>query len=275
MAIVLSNDSPSYVGIASELERLLTGQDYALYDLGTDLSSAKGVFDEIDARQAPFVVAIGLHAARLAREFSSAPMIFCQVFNYQSHDLVSDRGRGVAAIPPLDRQLQTWQQLDPGLASIGAIVGEGHEELIEEALRVTGNAAVDLHYRIAHSDRETLYLFKRLIPSINGFWLFPDNRVLSPAVIEQIFAYAARHRIQMTVFNPSLLKLGALMSASSTHTDIALTVLEVLERMHSGKTNSVAPLTPLSEMDIHFNDAVVERFGLGEPIGEAPLLTTR
>lgn len=268
IAILLSDDSPAYIGIAAELEALLAGKDYKLYNLDGKLAAAEVAIAEVGEKQNPVVLAIGLHAALLAKELPETPVIFCQVFNYRSHNLVSKYVSGVSSVPPLELQLRAWKELDPNLKSVGAIVGRGHEELISEAERATVEASVELHHRIAHSDRETLYLFKRLVPLVDGFWLFPDNRVLSPAVIDQIFAYAARHNVQIAVFNPSLLQLGAVMSASTVDADVALSVLSVLDRIAAGDLDSVPPLAPLSEVDIQLNEAMLSRLGLA-PDGSA------
>ncbi len=275
IAIVLSDDIPPYVGVARELERLLEGEDYSLHKLDGSFPTAEAIFDEIEATDTPYVIAIGFNAARLASQLSDAPVIFCQVFNFQKTDFHPDRVRGISAVPPLDLQLQAWKELDPNLKSVGAILGEGHHELIAAAGDAAAKESMDLHYRVARSDRETLYLFKRLAASIDGFWLFPDNRVLSPTVIDQISMFASRHRIQVTVFIPSMLKLGAIMSASSVNSDIARTVLSVLKRASMRGMNSVPTITLLSDIEIRFNDGAAARFGLTVPVDNKHHLSAR
>ena len=275
IAIVLSDDIPAYVGVARELERLLQGEDYSLHKLDGSFPTAEAIFDEIDAMDTPFIIAIGFNAARLASQLSDAPVIFCQVFNFQKTDFHPDRVRGVSAIPPLDLQLQAWKELDPNLKSVGAILGEGHDELLAAAEDAAAKESIDLYHRVARSDRETLYLFKRLAPSIDGFWLFPDNRVLSPAVIDQMSLFASRHRIQLTVFIPSMLKLGAVMSASSVEADIAQTVLSVLKRASTKGIYSVSNISLLSDIEIRFNDGAATRFGLTVPVDNKHHLSAR
>lgn len=265
IAIVLSDDIPAYVGVARELERLLEGEDYSLHKLDGSFPTAEAIFGDIDATDTPFIIAIGFNAAKLASQLSDAPVIFCQVFNFQKTDFHPDRVRGVSAIPPLDLQLQAWKELDPNLKSVGAILGEGHNELLAAAEEAAAKESIDLYHRVARSDRETLYLFKRLAPSIDGFWLFPDNRVLSPAVIDQMSLFASRHRIQLTVFIPSMLKLGAVMSAGSVEADIAQTVLSVLKRASTKGMSTVPNITRLSDIEIRFNDDAATRFGLTVP----------
>jgi ABC-type uncharacterized transport system substrate-binding protein len=189
-------------------------------------------------------------------------VIFSQVFNVNENDLLSEEMKGVAVLPPMDLQVEAWRDLDPGIRNIGAILGEGHEELIAEANQAMKERGIKFHYAIAHSDRETLYLFNRLIRDIDGFLLFPDNRILSRAVLIEIMNDASRHRVQVAVFNESLLDHGATFSASSDNSNIANKITIALNEILDGNIDDVEPLSPLSEIRIQTNPAMVQKFGL-------------
>lgn len=253
-AIVLSDRNPAYENIATELGELL--EDYSLYDLTDKSLTPRAVFSNIGDFDASIVIAIGLRAATVANAYSKVPVVFCQVFNIADIDLDSDNLKGVAALPPLAMQIAAWQELNPGLSNVGAIVGGGHEELIDEANMAADSAGLTFHYRIARSDRETLYMFNRLARGIDGFWLFPDNRILSPYVLREILSYASRHRIQVAVFNPALLDFGAALSTTSVDSDIAATVVAVAHRVMRGDGESIPAVTPLNAIDVQTNRAV-------------------
>ena len=260
VAIVLSASLPAYTEVVSHLVAYL--DDYSTYDMADQNSSPRQAFAAIAASDAEFVVAFGLYAAKVARSFATVPVVFSQVFNVQENKLVSDETKGVAALPPLDLQVEAWREMDPNIRNIGAILGEGHEDLIAEAHHAMQDRGIKFHYAVAHSDRETLYHFKRLIRDIDGFLLFPDNRILSRTVLTEIMSDAARHRVQVAVFNKSLLAHGATFSASSVDTNIADKITIALNEILRGNIDDVAPLTPLSEIRIQTNPAMVQIFGL-------------
>lgn len=251
-AIVLSDGRGAFQEVATELEYLLDG--YAVYNLGKNEDAPAEVFAAIEQSSAAVVVAIGLKAAREARERSSVPVVFCQVFNVAEHRLLTGNLRGVSATPPLDLQLGAWTALDPQLGDIGMIVGEGHEALIAEAERAARDRQMSLHVRVARSDRETMYLFDRLVANIDGFWLFPDNRILSRAVLHHVFSSATERGVQVAVFNESLLQLGAAISATTVSGDIAATTAGLLARMVKGDTAAIPAVTPLTEASIRINE---------------------
>lgn len=247
IAIVLSSRSPAYEQVALELGRLL--DRYLLYNLADKSLSPREVFAGIADSEARVVIAIGLHAAEQAMALSPLPVVFCQVFNIDLEKSAAPV-RGVASIPPLSPQVRAWKQLNPGLAAIGAIIGEGHDELVAEAEAAAAENGVALHLRIATSDRETLYMFNRMAPDIDGFWLFPDNRVLSVAILKEMLSYASRHNVQIAVFNPALLELGAQISIGSVDADIAKTALEVADRIINGELDAIPARTPLHQLDV-------------------------
>lgn len=248
VAIVLSDRTPAFESVATELGRLL--DDYLLYDMADKSLAPPEVFAGIARLHAEVVIAIGLAAAREAILRSAVPVVFCQVFNLSAFQDTVVPVRGVASMPPLAAQVAAWKRLNPELHAIGAILGPGHEALIAEAQHAAAEHGVSFHYRLASSDRETLFTFQRMAPELDGFWLFPDNRVLSVAILEDILDYASRHEVDVAVFNPALLDMGATLSATTVDADIAATTLSVTSRILRGEIDSVPWMTPLNEVRI-------------------------
>ncbi len=263
VAVVLSNRTPAYVDIAVALEQYL--DRYEVYDLSDRSLLPKDAFSAIAESGANAIVAVGLPAARAARRFSTVPVVVGQTFNINDAELLTDEIRAVAVLPPMGLQIDAWHVLDPSVRNVGAILGTGHEGLIEEADQAMKERGVKFHYAIAESDRETLYLFNRLVQDIDGFILFPDNRILSRTVLAEMMTYASRHHVQVAVFNEPLLEYGALFSAGTVDSDIAASIASVLDQVMDGGTSAIPPLTSLSEIEIRTNPEALRRLGLDVP----------
>lgn len=244
-AIVVSDRSAAFESVATELQYRL--DEPLVYNL-VDSESHAEAFAGIAESGATIVIAIGLPATRAAAQWSTVPVIYCQVFNFAAADPAGVPVKGVASMPPLVVQLDAWRKHNPGLRSVGAILGEGHQGLIAEAIDATAAQGLKFHYRTAGSDRETLYLFKRIASDIDGFWLFPDNRILSIPVLKKVVEIATRHQVQIAVFNDALLGLGASLSTAAVESDIATTVLAVAAKLAAGDSEAVPNLTPLHEV---------------------------
>ncbi len=255
VAIILRSRQPAYEEVARELgERL---DNVAIYDLGDRSQPPVLAFRQINDSRTDAVIAIGLRAARSSVALAQVPVVFSQVFNYQDYGLVTDNSRGVSALAPLDAHLDAWKKLDPTLARVGMIIGAGHDSLRAEAEIAAQKHGVDLQIREAGSDQETLYHFKRMIHEIDGFWLFPDNRILSPRVLHEVLQQANRRRVPVAVSNEAILQMGAAISVSTVASDIAATIVKVLERVRAGELDSLPPLTQLSEVRVATNDALM------------------
>jgi hypothetical protein len=257
VAIVLSSREAAYEDVADELGRRLG--NVAIYDLDDRSQPPVVAFGLINDSRTDAVVAIGLRAARSSVALAQVPVVFSQVFNYQDYGLVTDTSRGVSALAPLDAHLDAWKKLDPTLARVGVIVGAGHEALLTEAEIAAQKHGVELQVRQAASDQETLYHFKRMIHEIDGFWLFPDNRILSPRVLTEILQQANRRHVPVAVSNDGMLQMGAAISVSTVAADIAATIVKVLERIRAGEIDALPPLTQLSEVRVATNEALLRR----------------
>ena len=257
VAVLLSARNVAYENVANELAAQLDAVD--IYDLTDKSRTPREVFDAIRAAETDVVVAVGLAAASLAQTVEDVPVVFAQVFNTAEIDLTSDNVKGVSVLPPLELQLQAWREINPNLSSIGAIVGDGHERLIAEATAAAEANGVRFQHHVAQSDRETLYQFTRLVPDIDGFWLFPDNRVLSASILREMLAYAGRHRVQVAVFNDALLSLGATISVTSVDEDVAETVIDVAQKLLNGMADDMPELTPLNKIRIRTSEGTVQQ----------------
>lgn len=257
VTIVLTSREAAYEDVATELGKHL--QNFTIFDLSDDRQAPVVTFRSINDSDSEAVIAIGLRAATSSVAMAQTPVIFSQVFNYQDHDLLTDNSRGIAALPPLEAHIAAWKQIDPSLKTVGVIIGEGHEKLIAEAELAAQKHDVTLKLRTVQSDRETLYYFNRMIRDIDGFWLFPDNRILSGPVLQQMLAEANRQHVPVAVPNESILSMGAAISFSTVAADIAATILEVVRQIGAGNIEQVPPVTELSEIRVVTNESQLDQ----------------
>ncbi len=260
IAVVISDRTPAYVDVSVALDKYL--DHYEVYDLSDRSWTHRQAFAAIAESDASAIVAVGLPAAQAAKKFSTAPVVVGQVFNVKENELLDDNVKAVAVLPPMELQINAWREIDPTLRNVGAILGPGHDDLIAEADRAMTEHGIKFHHAIAETDRETLYLFNRLVRDIDGYILFPDNRILSRGVLTEMMSDASRHRVQVAVFNEPLLEHGAAFSAGTMMSDIAVTITRILDEIIRGNIDSVAPLTELSEIDVQTNPATLRKLGL-------------
>jgi ABC-type uncharacterized transport system substrate-binding protein len=247
----MTSGQAAYADVAEELTKHF--ENHEVYDLSNTDRPPVTVLRLINDVDPGVVIAIGLRAAKSSVSMAEQPVVFSQVFNYRHHGLLRENSRGVASLPPLDAQLAAWKEVDPTVARIGMIVGEGHDDLIAEA--------IELVVQVTNSDQETLYYFRRMIRNIDGFWLLPDNRILSARVLREMFADAKRQRVPVSVPTDSMLSLGGMISMTTSAADIAESIVKVVRAIQAGRIDRVPPISPLSDIRVKTNGSgtVVQR----------------
>ena len=248
VAIIISSSQPAFLDVAKALSEQLS--ESRIFDLGDNAQPPVAVLRNVNDSDPAAVVAIGLRAAQSSVAMAESPVVFSQVFNYRDHGLLTDNSRGVSPLAPFDAQLAAWVEIDPGIKRVGVIVGEGLEDLVAEAEVAAAKHDLELHLRIASSDQEVLYIFRRMAQEIDGFWLIPDNRILSARSLHEILSIAKRSQISVVVPNESMLALGATISIETQPADIAATIATVLRKIQSEGLQAVPPITPLSAIRV-------------------------
>ena len=246
--ILLSDDIPSYVAIAEQITQRGSQHDYMTVNLDRRRSLDATALEDVSAFNPEQIVAIGLNAARAGQHFTDTPMVFCQVFNFADHDLLSATSNGVKLLPPFSLQFELWKDLYPELQTTGLIIGSGQESLVAEIQQAAAEHNIKVLAPTVESDKDALFTFKRLTPKIQGFLLLPDNRVLSPKVLRSMLAYGKKHGTQIVVFNPQLLQHGADISFSSRETDIADSVLRVIKTTQERQPTRPSRMTALTTL---------------------------
>jgi putative tryptophan/tyrosine transport system substrate-binding protein len=262
VVVLFANDVPGHTDVAAQIAELLPVDTYRVSLVDIRAAESATAVEALQDRAELVTVAVGLGAVEFARaRLGERPIVFCQVFNYPDLLRGNESIWGVHSIPPLALQLQAWKSVDASLRRIGLIVSEAHMQWLEDAHEAAARAGIEIRTEVSASDRETLYLFKRLTPQIDGFWLLPDNTILSPAVLEEMLRYALSHDVGVLVFNERLLDWGALMSVSGTTANIAQTVRDIVARVVTGRTEGLPAMTPLSEVSLQVNTGVTTRLG--------------
>jgi ABC-type uncharacterized transport system substrate-binding protein len=264
VVVLFQEGSDAYREVAANILEQLPAARYRPVLVALHVPDSPDLLAPLVALRPAVAIAVGREAADFARaHLASTPLVFCQVFNYQE---LFESGRqiwGVQPMPPLALQMRGWSTVDPSRRRIGMIVSEGQKSLVAEARAVAGSA-VEIKAEVSSSDRDTLYLFKRLAPQVNGLWLFPDNKILSPPVLRELMTYAVAHGVGVLVSNDALLSWGALASASSTPADVARNVRGVLDRVSGGSTSGLPAMTPLTEIKLQVNAGVARALGVAD-----------
>lgn len=266
LLILQSDNSPAFANVTRAITDKWKGGT-TVYNLTGTADADADVIRRLQRHQNRVVIAVGLRAALAVRKLGDTKAIFCQVFNYEDHDLLKPWMKGVSALPPIGQQFQVWKKLDPTLKRVGVITGPRLLQLVAEARRAAAAHGIQLEHVEVNSDLETLYAYKKLSPTIQALWLLPDNRVLSRNAIRDLLSSSRKQGKQVMVFSPQLLPLGGTMNIDSVYSDIADQVIARSVQALDSDTSEVPgpPVVPLTRLDIKINPMAVKQLGLTVP----------
>jgi len=160
-------------------------------------------------------------------------------------------GPGVDALPPFDAQLDQWLAMAPRIERIGVIGSPAVRGRIDDLAEVCATRGVSLEQREVGSDKETLLAFRSMVPHIDGFVFLPDDRVLSPTVIQQMMGHGQRNEVQMLVYSPVMFNLGGSLFVQPDPVMVATTLIELLSNPTAEATvRSMRTLTRAPAQDV-------------------------
>lgn len=269
VAILYSGGVPTQASIGAHIGVDLAGPGYTIRLIDIDTLGAATPIDAAFEAEVGIVAAVGPGALAVARErFANAEIVFAQVLDPEPETKAQRRVRGVAPMPPPALQLAAWSEVDPGLDRIGLITSERLADTVPAARQAAEAVGAELVHRLSASDRETLYLFRRLAPSIDGLWLAPDSTILSTAAIDEMLAHAAELDIGVLVFSETLLDRGGLISVGAPAEHVAAAVVDAVEAIRAGRAAGLPAEIPLTEGAVRVNARVAAELGLPETPAE-------
>lgn len=269
VAILLSDNRPQYARVGTALIQLAGPGNADLYPLDVDSGRLSAVVEAVHNGDYDRIVGVGLLAAQTCKSIDSHGAVFCQVINHREKQLLGDGIVGIHALPPLDEAVSTWKRIHPQLKRVGVISGAGHEATIAVAREAMAAHGVELVHKVTESDKETVYEFRRLVGRTQGYWLFPDNRVLSRSAFGELMSLARRARIQVLVNDDKFLDEGGLISASTSSQDIAERVFEALR---GSASDSMDELIPLQRCNVAINGKLAAELGIELDASLQPLV---
>lgn len=264
VAILVSSQLPPYTEVANRLKQQL-GNRATVYPLPKPAAERQELMDKLAANEHTQLVTIGLDASLLGKRLPQHNKVFCQVFNYTQYELSGPRSKGVSMLPGVEKTLATWKKLSPSLHDIGIISGTGLQDMLDRISTLAGEQGITAHIVEVDNDKEYQYAYKQLSDKVQGYWLIPDNRVLSISTLKEIMTFSVRNSKQVVVFNEELLRLGGMFSASPVYDDIAGKVMQRLEQSAYSKHIPGIDLLPLDKIELGINPVMVQRLGLNLP----------
>jgi ABC-type uncharacterized transport system substrate-binding protein len=264
VVILASEDIPAYSEVAKALASQMGQRASIVYLSASQLENLK-IVNRLNDEERIQIVSIGLNASVAAKKLVNKQVVFCQVYNYQDYALLSPRHKGVSMLPSFAKTFSTWRAISPGVKNIGVISGPGFDDALQTARAAARTYGFTLHHEAVSTDKEYQYAYKNMSKKVQGYWLLPDNRVLSEHILRDIMTFSVRNSKQVVVFNDELLRLGGLLSINSDYQDIAHQVMERLDQAQAKESIPGPDMVYLDKLNLRINSVMAQRLNIVIP----------
>jgi len=264
VVILVSENIPAYNKVAKALAKQLGTRGSIRYLGSSPFENIKTLAAYKDDEHKQFV-SIGLNASVAAKTLADRQVVFCQVFNYQDSELLTGKHKGVSMMPSMPKTFGAWRALAPDITDIGVISGPGLEDMMQTARAAARSYGITLHHEVVNSDKEYQYAYKEMADKVQGYWLLPDNRVLSGNILNDVMTFSVRNSKLVEVFSEELLDLGGIFSSASEPQDIAQQVLDRLEQAQHKETIPGPDIVYLDKATLRINAVMAQRLSLEIP----------
>lgn len=264
IVILTSEDIPAYSEVAQALAKQLGTRGTIVYLSASQVENLKTI-EKLKSEEHTQVVSIGLNAAIAAKGLTRNQVIFCQVYNYQDYALLSPRHKGISMLPSFAKTFGIVHSIAPLIKHIGVISGPGFSGVMRTAQKAAQARGIVLYHETVNTDKEYQYAYKNMSKKVQGYWLLPDNRVLSEHILRDIMTFSIRNSKPVIVFNDELLKLGGLLSISSDYTDTAHQAIERLDHAQAQASIPGPSIVYQDKMNLRINSVMAHRLNIAIP----------
>ena len=215
-------------------------------DLEDDMRNASSAAKTIAAKAPAAVFAVGAKAAVAAKENlgSDVPIIYAIVHNPERNGIEGPNVSGVQMDIPVGMEFEAIKSIIPNIRKLGALYNpRKSQDLIDSAKVAAEKLGVELVTARVESPSDTIYALKGFAAGIDAYWLIPDNTVVNKESIATILRYSFKNRIPVFAFHKRFVKVGVLLSLSTSYDKMGMQACELAKKMASGARN-VEPEVP-------------------------------
>jgi putative ABC transport system substrate-binding protein len=235
------------------------------YNLAGNLTRGREIAMSLRAAPPDLVLTVGLKAALAAKlELVDTPVLFCLVLNPELHGMPTPNMTGILMRVHPAAQLASIQTLAPHVRRIGLLYDPSRSgALVAESERAARKLGFQLITVSVNDPSDVPGALRRVLPTIDLFWLLQDQTVITENSMEFIVQATLEAKVPMFGFSPTLVQQGALGALVINARDIGRQAGHLATAiLRSGSLSQQPPQDPAHpQLALNLNSA--EYFGLG------------
>ncbi|HVE49243.1 MAG TPA: ABC transporter substrate-binding protein [Casimicrobiaceae bacterium] len=238
------------------------------YTIGGDRASQQRMTQAIADSKPRLVLAIGLVAAKLAKEnLKDVRTLYIMVSNPKKYDLVGNNIAGITLNIPVDAQFKAYKTLVPGLKSIGVIYDASNSgELVREASAVAKKLGVELAAVSVRSHKEVPEALRGMLGKVDAIWMVPDETVVTTDSFRYFLVTTLENGVPFFAASEIFVEAGALAALTPDYTDVGRQGCQLAMGFIEGQAMLAdAGARPPRKVNLSLNLKTAKKIGLAIP----------
>lgn len=238
------------------------------YTLGGNRTSQQRMAQEIGETKPRMVLAIGLVAAKLAKEYlKDIPALYIMVSNPKKYGLVGNNIAGITLNIPVDAQFKAYKTLVPGLKTIGVIYDANNSgEIIREANAVAKKLGMQLVAVSVSSQKEVPEALRSMLGKVDTVWMVPDETVVTTDSFKYFLVTTLENGVPFFAASDIFVEAGALAALTPDYTDVGRQGCQLAMGFTDGQvTLAEAGARPPRKINLSLNLKTARKIGLAIP----------
>ncbi len=267
IAVIRSRDLEPYNQAFAGFSEACSSQ-IKQYTLGGNRASQQRMAQEIGETKPRLVLAIGLVAAKLAKEYlKDIRTLYIMVSNPKRHDLVGNNIAGITLNIPVDAQFKAYKTLVPGLRTIGVVYDANNSgELIREANAVAKKLGVELLAVSVNSQKEVPEALRGMLGKVDAVWMVPDETVVTTDSFKYFLLTTLENGVPFFAASDIFVEAGALAALTPDYTDVGRQGCQLAMGFTDGQvTLGEAGARPPRKVNLSLNLKTARKIGLAIP----------
>jgi putative ABC transport system substrate-binding protein len=272
VSVVVSRSITPYLealaGVQEALQSAGVHSTVDVHDIKGDRPEGVRVASELTKRKPELIVTVGTEATQVVSEHTThTPIVFSMVVHAET--LIAGDKPLVGAsmeVPPLE-QLRLLRALLPNARRVGLIYNPArHLPLaIERRREAARQLGLELAVEVANDVTEIPLRLRTLLPTIDAFWLIPDETTLAPEMVRHIMLETLRVRVPVLAPSWAFMEEGALLAVACDYRDVGRQAgewaVQLLTRQPLGPTRVVEART----IRLYLNLRIAKTLGIEVP----------
>jgi len=271
VSLVLSRSIEPYLTAAEGIREAFHEAGLAsvdVRDMQGDAGEGARIAGELKQRRPRLIMTVGTEATQtISQQLSGIPIVFCMVVHPEALPSTDQPVTGISMEVSPHEALRVLRQVLPQARRVGLLANSAIQRPEAIGRRVAAAREQGLEVSVERIDAvtEVPQRLRALLPTIDAFWLIPDETVLAPEMVRYLMLETLRQQIPVLAPSWRFVEDGALVAVACDYKDVGRQAAELAVPVLRGAPGGRDPIVEARKSLLYVNLKVAKTLRIEIP----------